>query len=163
MVLTGSFCVCPSPVAPLSECQRLFTSFQTAVETNGLLIQTVMQAILHGNAGFGKTSLIKSLLGLKSNENEKSTGVMKEPARIELSAVCVEGSDSSLQWKHIEDLQEETALLVRNVNSEQISSYLTPGRHMLRMQEVEEFEGEAIDDDTIPPPGMLQFKKYIRR
>ncbi len=115
-----------------------------------------MQAILHGNAGFGKTSLIKSLLGLKCSTDERSTGVMEEPKRIELSTVSVEGSDCSIKWMHIEDLQEETALLVKHVNSDQISSYLFPGK---RNKETEEYE-EEMEYYPHQYSGMSEFKKY---
>ncbi len=120
-----------------------------------------MQAILHGNAGFGKTSLIKSLLGLKPSTSKTSTGVMEEPKRIELSTVSVDGSDSGIHWTHIKDLQEETALLVRTVNSDQINSYLTQEEQKRRIiTEAKEYENDSMEFDMHTVPGILEFREY---
>ena len=116
-------------LVPLTENQRILNSFQGAIEANGFLNQIVMQAILHGSAGFGKTSLIKALLGIKVKEKETSTGVMEEPKRIEISTVLVEGSSSNLKWTHIEGLQNEAVLFAREVNSDQVSSLVHPGKY----------------------------------
>ncbi len=152
--------------APLSEDHRLLNSFTKAIDENGYLIQTVMQAILHGNAGFGKTSLLKSLLGIKPNIDEMSTGVMEEPKQIKLSTVSIEGSDASIHWTHIEDLKEEAALLVRNVNNNQIDSCMTPEKQKRRIIEAKEYEAELreCEEDDIqisPQPGLLEFLKFI--
>jgi len=147
-------------VAPLSDDKRLLTSFENAIEKGGHCTQTVMQAILHGYAGIGKTSLIKSLLGQKSSKDEKSTDVMEEPKRIELSTVAVEGSDSTLNWTHVKNLDEESALLVNNVNSDQIKSCLHPRALRLRIEDAEEYEEDIMDDETLPPAQILQYRKY---
>ena len=119
--------------------------------TNGSLNQIVMQAILHGNAGFGKTSLIKALLGIKVKEEQVSTGVMEEPKRVEISTVLVEGTSSNLKWTHVEGLQDEAVLLVREVNSDQVSSLVYPNFNLVE-DSSEMFDKEfEVDTSGVQP------------
>ena len=146
----------PFSTAPATENQRILSSFQQAIETNGSLNQIVMQAILHGNAGFGKTSLIKALLGIKVNEKQASTGVLEEPKRIEISAVLVEASS---KWTHVEGLQDEAVLLVREVNSDQVSSLVYPNYDFL------DDSTEMLDEEVeeVPIGVQLQQNRLSRK
>ena len=94
--------------------QRQLDCFRSAIEANGSLLQIVMQAILHGIARSGKTSLTRVLQGKKANMDQPSTGAMDEPKRIEItqSTVKLDG----LIWTPVEDLQEEAALVVQEIN-----------------------------------------------
>lgn len=86
---------------------------------------------------------------------------MEEPKRIELSTVSVDGSDSGIHWTHIKDLQEETALLVRTVNSDQINSYLTQEEQKRRIiTEAKEYENDSMEFDMHTVPGILEFREY---
>ena len=81
-----------------------------------------MQVILHGNAGVGKTSLIKVLSGNRASEHEPSTGIMEEPKQIEISTIFVEGARSKMKkWKLL-DLNEEAGLVVGLANREHATS-----------------------------------------
>ena len=95
---------------------KVLESFKQKLENRATLNQTVMQVILHGNAGVGKTSLIKVLAGDKVNEHEPSTPVMEEPKQIEISTIVVKGSKSILNWKYLKTLKEEAGFIVGQAN-----------------------------------------------
>ena len=81
-----------------------------------------MQVILHGNAGVGKTSLIKVLSGNKASEHEPSTIIIEEPKQIEISTIFVEGARSKTKkWKLL-DLNEEAGLVVGLANRQYATS-----------------------------------------
>ena len=84
--------------------------------------QTVMQVILHGNAGVGKTSLIKVLSGNKASEDEPSTGIMEEPKHIEISTILVEGSRSKKKKWKVLGRNEEAGLVLGLANREHATS-----------------------------------------
>ena len=94
---------------------KVLRSFKQKLENRATLNQTVMQVILHGNAGVGKTSLIKVLAGDKVNEHEPSTPVMEEPKQIEISTIIVNGSES-VNWKYLKTLKEEAGFIVGQAN-----------------------------------------------
>ena len=95
---------------------KVLESFKREIENRATLNQTVMQVILHGNAGVGKTSLIKVLAGDRVNEHEPSTPVMEEPKQIEISTIVVKGSKSILNWKYLKTLKEEAGFIVGQAN-----------------------------------------------
>ena len=95
---------------------EVLRNFKQKLENRDTLNQTVMQVILHGNAGVGKTSLIKVLAGDKVNELEPSTPVMEEPKQIEISTIVVKGSKSVLNWKYLKTLKEEAGFIVGQAN-----------------------------------------------
>ena len=85
------------------------------LENKDTLSQTVMHVMLHGNAGVGKTSLIKVLLGKEVDENEPSTEVLKEPIRIS----TISGTDS-FRWSTMSLQDEAIPLLQRKGDSENL-------------------------------------------
>lgn len=89
--------------------------FKIAIKTGGEHTQVLAHASFQGNARSGKTSLRKALTGKKANPRQTSTGVADKPVRIEIQYSTNAVNVDDMTWTLLEDLDEETALMVKEV------------------------------------------------
>lgn len=83
-----------------------------ALKEQGKLKQTIIQLHLSGTARSGKTSLARRLMGKNAREDEPSTGVATNVARVDIvkNSVLVEEAE----WRVLRDLYEESSVILIN-------------------------------------------------
>ena len=85
---------------------------QHAIREKGTVNQTVVQATLDGFATSGKTTFLKKLQGIKTDENEPRTGIMVKPVEIVLRrSTTVIGSPQDTEWLTISTRKEYAAFI----------------------------------------------------